>query len=114
MHDFWAISRAGPVTPRARKSWHILRSGINMKIITGIISLLGCISTLGYTLNQTTKTVTTDGSSSDVQSAISAASDDWTVLVPSGSFSWSGISISGKGIWIKGAGAASTTVSGSI
>jgi hypothetical protein len=87
-----------------------------MKIILGIVSacLLSCFSALGYTLNQSTKTVTTDGSSSDVQGAIGAASDGWTVLVPSGSFSWSGISISGKGIWLRGVGAASTTVSGSI
>lgn len=53
----------------------------------------------------------TNGSASDVQAAINAASNGNKILVPAGSFSWSGgISIS-KGIWLSGAG---KTTSGSV
>lgn len=48
----------------------------------------------------------TDGSQADVASKISASSDGDTVQIPSGSFTWtSGITISGKGIKLEGAGA---------
>jgi hypothetical protein len=49
---------------------------------------------------------TTDGSRDDVQTKISAASDGDIIEIPDGSFSWtSGVSISGKSVLIRGAGA---------
>lgn len=78
-----------------------------MKILTGIISfLLLSFSAFGFSLNSATKTAITDGSRNDVAAAISDASvvDGWTVAIPAGSFTWtSGVTISGKGIKLKGA-----------
>lgn len=81
-----------------------------MKRITSIISLflLGSLPALGFSLNTTTKVATTDGSQADVAAAIASASvvDDWTVLIPAGLFTWnSGVTISGKGVKLQGAGA---------
>lgn len=50
-------------------------------------------------------TYNSDGSQADVQSKINSASSGDTVTIPSGSFTWtSGVTISGKGIKIQGAG----------
>lgn len=50
-------------------------------------------------------TYTTNGSQSDVQSKINGASDGDIVEIPSGSFTWSSpVTISGKGIHLRGAG----------
>ena len=78
--------------------------------------LLSCITSPGYTLNNSTRTATTDGSRNDVQNAIndSAVTDGWTVNIPNGSFSWSStVQISGKGITLKGSGPGSVSISGS-
>ena len=88
-----------------------------MKKASTILSILvlSCLSSLGYTLNSSSKTATTNGSQSDVQNAIndSAVTDGWTVTIPNGAFSWSsGVTISGKGITLKGSGPANVTISG--
>ena len=68
------------------------------------ILFLGLLGTaFGYT--GTSPTLTTDGSRSDVVAAIAAAVDGDTLTIPAGTFSWtSGITISGKGIKLQGAG----------
>lgn len=76
--------------------------------------MIGCFSATGFSTDSTLKTLTTDGSVTDVQNAVNAATDGWTVLIPAGSFTWTnGITISGKGIHLQGAGAGSSTISGS-
>src|SRR2546423_10013691 len=78
-----------------------------MKTLTGIIllSILGGTVALGYT-NLGNNTFQTDGSSSDVQAAINAAANGYTVLIPAGNFTWSsGITISNKAIRMQGTGA---------
>lgn len=50
-------------------------------------------------------TYNSDGSRADVQAKINAASDGDTVTIPAGSFTWaSGVTISGKGVHLQGAG----------
>lgn len=72
-----------------------------MKIIAGIVSL-----SLMATLAAAGAVYVSDGSSADTQAKINAAADGDTVLIPAGSFTWtSGVSISGKGIKLQGAGA---------
>lgn len=63
--------------------------------------LLGLASFSGWSA-----TLNSDGSASDVQAKINSASDGDTVTIPAGSFTWaSAVTISGKGITLKGAGA---------
>lgn len=59
-----------------------------------------------YTLDNPTMTATTDGSRSDVQAAIDAVSDGWTVDIPAGAHAayTTKITISGKYIRVRGAG----------
>jgi hypothetical protein len=61
-----------------------------------------------YTLSGST--YTTNGSQSDVQSAINAAPTGATVLIPAGSFSWSSPVTVSTNIALKGAGTSSTTL----
>jgi len=71
--------------------------------------LLGCFSALAYTTNGN-GTISTNGSASDVQAAISAASAGSTVLIPAGTFSWSSPVTVSTDISLQGAGLSSTTV----
>lgn len=88
---------------------------ITMKFIRGIlISCLILPRLAGAFTNPSDKVYRSDGTASDTQNAINAASDGWTVLIPAGSYTWSsGVLISGKGIHLKGSGASSVTISGS-
>lgn len=78
-----------------------------MRTVSAVIlfSVVCCLSASAYTVNQSTKTATSDGSVADTQAAINASADGWTVLIPAGTFTWaSGVTISGKGIHLRGAG----------
>ncbi len=63
-------------------------------------------STLAYVANDVDKTVRTDGTQSDVTAAlnVAAVTTGWTVLVPAGSYSWTGFTIN-KAVHLQGAGA---------
>ncbi len=82
------------------------------KSVAGTISflVLGCFSALGYT-TAGTNLLQANGTQSDVQAAINAASDGWTVQIPNGSYTWtSGINISGKGIRLRGQSVGGVTI----
>lgn len=72
------------------------------------VFILACGSAFGYTLSGTT--YTTDGSVSDVQSAINAAPNGSTVVIPNGSYAWSAGITCGKVITIQGASAGGVTI----
>jgi hypothetical protein len=55
-------------------------------------------------------TYSSSGSVADVQAKINSAANGDTVIVPAGTFTWSGTLISGKGITLKGAGIGATIV----
>lgn len=59
-------------------------------------------------------TTTTNGSFSDTQAKIDAASDGDVVCIPAGTFTWTGeasvVNVTNKNIWIKGAGIDTTTI----
>jgi hypothetical protein len=63
----------------------------------------------GYTVSR--KTYTTDGSQRDVASAIGASKSGSTIVIPSGSFSWSRDMTIRKSLTLQGAGAGSTKIS---
>ncbi len=69
-----------------------------MRSIAATISLLllGYCSALAYT-KLSTKVYQSDGSASDTQAAIDAASDGYTVQIPNGTYTWN----SEVGIWTK-------------
>ena len=80
-----------------------MKTKISRRIIWGLLALL-----LGLPL--TTKAQTTVNAatcnSADVQTAISSATEGSTVAIPAGTCTWtSGVSISGKGVVVQGAGA---------
>lgn len=84
------------------------------RLCLAVLPLLLCRAALAFTTDSTGKTIYTDGSSSDVQAAINAASDGWTVVLPDGAHSWSStVAISGKGIHLKGSSANAVSISGS-
>jgi hypothetical protein len=62
----------------------------------------------GYSVSGST--YNTDGSSSDVQAAISAASAGSTVLIPAGTYQWSSPVTVSADVSLQGAGTSSTTV----
>jgi len=76
-----------------------------------VFSLLAMVSSaVAYTV--VGSTYTTDGSQADVQAAINAASSGATVVLPSGTFTWStGITCS-KSVTISGSGYTPNTTSG--
>jgi PKD repeat protein len=77
-----------------------------VRIIGGIIliQLLGLLSAQAFTTS--TNTFQSDGSASDTQAAINAASNGFTILIPAGSFTWTnGVTVTGKAVKIVGAGA---------
>src|SRR5262245_38723951 len=92
---------------RAHEQPQTGRTGEIMKILFVLVAFLICLpSAKAYTNGPGANTYTTDGTAGDVDAAIKAAADGWTVIVPSGSFNWtSGVSISGKAVHLKGQGA---------
>src|SRR5688572_23929455 len=74
-------------------------------IIFALAGFFGCLPAFAYT-TVSSNVLESNGSASDTQAAINAASNGYTVRIPAGSHSWtSGITISGKGIKLSGAGA---------
>jgi hypothetical protein len=72
--------------------------------ITGLASAWP-VAAPAYTLNSASMIASTDGSRNDVNAAIGAVSDGWTVTIPAGVFTWTnGIAISGKSVSLRGAG----------
>jgi hypothetical protein len=73
-------------------------------------SLLLCGSAFGYTVSGTT--YTTNGSQSDVQAACSAAPDNGTitVLIPDGTYTWSGNLTINHALTLAGADATRVTI----
>jgi hypothetical protein len=82
-----------------------------MRIFIGIAlwTLVGFSRGWAFT-NLGNNTLQTDGSASDVQAAISAAMNGYTVLIPAGSYSWTnGISWNAPpNVTVKGAGTSAT------
>lgn len=78
---------------------------------TVLLSLTSCsLPAWAYT-NPSSGVYQTNGSASDVQAAINAAANGSKIVVPAGSFSWSGGITISKGIWLAGAG---KSTSGSV
>ena len=76
------------------------RPAVKKNIIIGVITL-----SLLAGLSASAATFVSDGSSADTQAKINAAADGDTVQIPAGSFTWTtGVSISGKGVKLQGAG----------
>jgi hypothetical protein len=104
--------------PQIHHANHPLHPGISrviIKAVTGMVSFLtlGCFSALAYSVSGTT--FTTNGSVADVQSAVNAASAGATVVIPTGSYSWStnltinkAINLTGQSMWTGGSGVAVT------
>ena len=68
------------------------------------IILSNHLSVMGFTAAGT-RTLQTDGSESDVQAALATAGSGYTVLMPAGTFTWSGtLTISNVGVHLEGAG----------
>jgi hypothetical protein len=90
------------------------RKNMKARLCLAVLPMLLCHAALAYTTDSNGKIIHTDGSSADVQAAVNAASDGWTVVIPDGAHSWSsGITISGKGIHLKGSGVNTVSISGS-
>jgi len=69
-------------------------------LLGAITSILGLLPIASHAA-----TLASNGSQADVQSKISGAVDGDTVTIPAGTFTWtSGVTISGKGIKLQGAG----------
>src|SRR5438309_1017315 len=87
-----------------------LKSGlIEMKTANAItlLALFGCLPALGYT-DLGNHVLQSNGTASDTQAAINAASDGSIVRIPAGTFAWySGLTVFGKGVKIQGAGGSS-------
>jgi hypothetical protein len=78
-----------------------------MACVAGLIWILWTIPTRGATVYKC------DGSQSDCQNKVNGASDGDTVVVPAGSFRWTGpIFLSGKAITFQGQGIGSTIITG--
>jgi hypothetical protein len=87
------------------------RALVTMTPIVGAIFLwfFSSVSAFAFTKNGN-GTISTNGSASDVQAAISAASAGNTVLIPAGTFSWSSAVRVSTDVSLRGAGLLSTTV----
>src|SRR5436190_8418327 len=85
-----------------------------MKKLKAILSslLLSGISALGFT-NLGNNTLRSDGSTADVQAAINAAADGYTVIVPNGTYTWgTTVNISGKGLKLQAETVGGVTING--
>src|SRR4051812_33810453 len=83
-----------------------LKTGIRIFIGIASCTLLGFSRVQAFT-NLGNSTLRSDGSSSDTQAAINAATAGFTILIPAGSFAWStGVTVN-KAIKIQGAGSSS-------
>src|SRR5437868_5135139 len=77
------------------------------RIFVALLCLLP-FSAMAFT--QSGSTFATNGSQSDVQTAINAAPPGSIVTIPSGSFTWSSRVLMTGALHLQGAGASSTTV----
>jgi hypothetical protein len=76
------------------------------------VFILACGSAFGSTLSGTT--YTTNGSNSDVQSAINAAANGSTVVIPSGTYAWSAGITCNKAITVQGASVGGVTITDNV
>lgn len=90
---------------------YLARSLSLISPITLAVSLLflGCLSAFGFTKNGD-GTISTNGSASDIQSAISAASSGNIIVIPAGTFSWASAVTVSANVSLRGAGVAGTTI----
>ena len=102
----WALG-AGVSPPRTVRRI----ASVIMSPVAGAFLLLFFwnVSALGFTINGN-GTIQTNGSASDVQAAINAASAGNTLLIPSGTFNWTSRVIVRTDVSIHGTGQSSTII----
>lgn len=84
---------------------HLLATIFRAGPVAVLCGVMSCLPLAAYT-NLGNNVLRSDGSVADTQAAINAATNGGTVRIPAGTFAWtSGVSLSGKGIKLQGAGA---------